>query len=256
MDGMPTHLPRHAAARHSSAAAWVVLVAMGGTTMTFNVWHDVTTGRMPLPLAILTGVVPIVVSMGLSHIVATHNGGFWLKAVTFGVMIGSMALSVGATGAVVRQAEGPLWWLFGVVVDAAALVALRVIMSPGDPAEAPAGAIPEAARGTAPDAIPDATPGATAVPSGMPAQEPGPVPAEEPEESQPQEPRRRATGPMAALAKDPEAERARAAYRKSARAGQPLSDRALGEMFGRSRTWGGNRIRECDAGPRLASKTG
>ena len=53
-------------------------------------------------------------------------------------------------------------------------------------------------------------------------------------------------------AKDPEAERARAQYRKSVRAGHPVSDRELGKMFGRSRNWGANRIKECQDGPKLA----
>jgi len=30
------------------------------------------------------------------------------------------------------------------------------------------------------------------------------------------------------------------------------SQTALGDMFGRSRTWGGNRIKEAEGGPRLA----
>ena len=54
----------------------------------------------------------------------------------------------------------------------------------------------------------------------------------------------------------PEARRARAAYRKSVKDGAPLSERALGRMFGRSRTWGANRIREANARPQLAAATG
>lgn len=244
MNDVSTHPPQYAAKQSNAVAAWVVLVAMGGTTMTFNVWHAVHTGHMPLGLAILSGVVPIVVSMGLSHIVATHNGGIWLKLATFGVMLGSMALSVGATGDVVKQAEGPLWWLFGAVVDAAALVALRVILSP----PAPAKVAQSAAHGTVPDATSGAVPEAT----GEPSQEPLESQPQEPAEVPVPEPRRRAGAPS----KEPEAERARAAYRKSVRAGQPLSDRALGEMFGKSRTWGASRIRECNSGPHLAAKTG
>jgi predicted GIY-YIG superfamily endonuclease len=54
----------------------------------------------------------------------------------------------------------------------------------------------------------------------------------------------------------PEVLKARAAYRKSVRDGKPLSDRALGAMFGHARTWGAKRIKECNAGPHLAAKTG
>jgi hypothetical protein len=74
----------------------------------------------------------------------------------------------------------------------------------------------------------------------------------EPPEPQRREPRTDRARPS----KDPEAERARAAYRKSVRDGHPLSDRALGDLFGRSRTWGSNRISEADGGPRLAKAAG
>jgi hypothetical protein len=68
-----------------------------------------------------------------------------------------------------------------------------------------------------------------------------------------QRPRRNATRGASA---EPDAVKARAAYRKSVRDGTPLSDRALAEMHGRSRTWGAKRIEECNAGPHLAAKTG
>jgi hypothetical protein len=55
----------------------------------------------------------------------------------------------------------------------------------------------------------------------------------------------------AVVSKEPDAVRARTAYRKSLREGHPLSDRALGAMFNRGRTWGGYRIKECDAGPAM-----
>lgn len=49
----------------------------------------------------------------------------------------------------------------------------------------------------------------------------------------------------------PEAVAARKAYRRSVRAGRPLSDRTLGAMYGRGRAWGGNRIREVKEAPNL-----
>ena len=52
----------------------------------------------------------------------------------------------------------------------------------------------------------------------------------------------------------PEAAKARSAYRRSVKAGQPLSDRALGAKFGKSRTWGANRIAEVEAGPALTAQ--
>ncbi|HEX5268915.1 MAG TPA: hypothetical protein VFW33_00445, partial [Gemmataceae bacterium] len=59
----------------------------------------------------------------------TYDGSKVLRVVTFAVMIGAMVLSIGATGAVVRPAAKGLWWLFGAVVDTAALACLQVLLS-------------------------------------------------------------------------------------------------------------------------------
>jgi len=65
----------------------------------------------------------------VSHLVATSSAGRLLRGITFAVMIGALALSVRATGAVVAPAAGPLWWLYGAVVDAAALVSLQLLLT-------------------------------------------------------------------------------------------------------------------------------
>ena len=98
------------------------------------------------------------------------------------------------------------------------------------------------------EAIPEPEPMPTMVPPGEPALEPLSAAAVEPEAMPVPEPRE----PRGRLSQDPEAKKARDAYRKSVRAGRPLSDRALGEMCGRSRTWGASRIKECAEGPKLA----
>ena len=111
-------------------AAWAVLVGMGGTSVTYNVCHAVSHGSMNLWLALLYGIAPVFAAALLSHIVAEHDGGRFLQGVAFAVMLGAMTLSIGATAAVVKPASGPwMQWLFGAVLDAAALVALRVILS-------------------------------------------------------------------------------------------------------------------------------
>ena len=51
-----------------------------------------------------------------------------------------------------------------------------------------------------------------------------------------------------------DAKRARADYRKSVNQGQPLSQRALGDKYGRSKTWAASRIREVDEGPALTAQ--
>ena len=93
-------------------------------------------------------------AMGMSHIVAAYSAGRFCRVVTFAVMAGAMVLSVRATGYVVRPAFGPLWWLYGGVVDSAALVALQVILAPApEPLPAPA---PAAVPGPIPAPAPAA----------------------------------------------------------------------------------------------------
>jgi hypothetical protein len=120
--------------------------------------------------------------------------------------------------------------------------ALTHLLRAGD--AAPAGAI----LGATPGAIRDAAESAIPEPREVPAEVPLKVPAEVPAAVPAREPRRAAPG----ASKGPDAESARAAWRKSKRGGAPLTDRALGEMFGRSRTWGAARIREAEGGPKLA----
>lgn len=237
---------------HDRAAAWLVLAVAGATTVAFNVWHAVHAG-MPAPLAPLEGVAPVMVAMGLSHVVAAYRGGWFLKAATFAVMLAAMVLSLDATGSVVRPALGRSWWLFGGVVDAAALVALQVILSPESraaakalrqasrgPARTPAGSVPESVSGSAVSTGPESagvqSGGRVSVQPRVQSRSPSPVPVR--------------------ISEEPDARRARAAYRKSVAEGRPMSETALGAKYGKSRTWGRNRIRETEAGPHLASGTG
>ena len=137
---------------HARGAAWAVLAGAGSTMVTFNIWHALHTGGLRLLLAIMVGLAPAGLAVGLSHIVAAYNGGKVMRAVAFAVMAGAMVLSVSATGDVVRPAVGHLWWLFGAVVDSAALVALQVILTPApEPLPAPAPvAVPERSPRPAP----------------------------------------------------------------------------------------------------------
>jgi hypothetical protein len=139
--------------RSDRVAAWLVLACAGTTMASFNIWHALHSD-MPGYLAGLVGVAPVLIAIGLSHVVARSNAGWFLKAVTFLVMVGAMVLSVRATGYVVRLAFGNLWPLFGAVVDSAALVALQVILTPA-PEPLPATAH-EAAAGPLPAPAPAA----------------------------------------------------------------------------------------------------
>jgi hypothetical protein len=129
MDPMPQ--PAHArTARRPEGliAAWLCMIIAGVTTVTFNVWHAFHSA-MAWPVAVLVGIAPVALAMVVSHLVAVSRAGKFLKTVTFAVMVGAMALSVRATGAVVAPAFGSLWWLFGAVIDTGALVALQVLLS-------------------------------------------------------------------------------------------------------------------------------
>jgi hypothetical protein len=122
---------------HARAAAWAVLAGAGSTMVTFNTWHALHSTNLAWLLAWFYGLAPASLAMGVSHIVAVHRCGKFMKTVAFLVMTGAMAMSVGATAAVIGPAAGPvLRWLFGAVTDTAALVAFRVILSPA-PAPAP-----------------------------------------------------------------------------------------------------------------------
>lgn len=165
MDGMTPHKRsyRHAAHDdrpppvHARTAAWLVLVGAGLTTMSFNIWHAIH-GGMPPILAPLEGMAPVLIAMGLSHVISAYRGGWFLKAATFGVMLAAMVLSLAATGNVVRPALGPLWWLFGATVDAAALLALQVILSPESRAAAAVGRKRNTIAPEAVSAVPEPVP--------------------------------------------------------------------------------------------------
>lgn len=113
---------------------------------------------------------------------------------------------------------------------------------------APESATEKPAGRATPKATGEPSPGAIREPSKPPAKEPSREPSAGPSSAKP--------ASAAHVDKSQEAERARAAYRRSVREGKPLTDRALGKKFGMSRTWGASRIREAESGPHLAARAG
>jgi hypothetical protein len=110
-------------------AAWAVLTGAGTITMVYNIWHATHAGHMIIGLALLYGFGPVFVAALLSHIVAEYECGWFLKGIAFATMLGAMAMSIGATAWVLGPTAGPvLRWVFGAVLDTAALVSLRVIL--------------------------------------------------------------------------------------------------------------------------------
>lgn len=114
-------------------AAWFIMLGGGGTNMVFNVYHSVHGGSLNLWLALLFGVIPPLIAMAQSHIVAEYRGaGPVLKAITFLLMAGAMTASASATAEVLWSAtnhEHYVAILFPAVLDAGALVALYVILN-------------------------------------------------------------------------------------------------------------------------------
>jgi hypothetical protein len=111
--------------------AWTVAISMAATTMTFQVYHSIRFGQMPVPLAVLEGVVPLLISMCILEFVSKWEGArWWAVTAAYLIMGGSMYLSAAATGAVVLHATpGHMAWLFGVLLDAAALLAVHFILN-------------------------------------------------------------------------------------------------------------------------------
>ncbi len=221
-------------------AEWMLLLSMGGISAWFNIQSNTDAGNMHLDLAVGAGVAPVIAAMLSSHIVAKRrDAGKWLRIATFAVMCGAMALSAQAVGDVVRPGDRYLWWLFGPVVDAAELIALHLLLS-----HAAAGKAAKARQAAAESASgPGAAPGQAA---------PDMLAAEAEEQALPQRRRAGSRG----VDRSAEAEAARREYRKSKASGNPLTDRKLAAKFGRSRTWGANRIREVDESPLNIASTG
>jgi hypothetical protein len=130
--------PKHAASADKSSAkvaAWSVLITMGSASAILQMWHATHFGHMPDILAVLEGLAPVGAAMGLSEVGARFDGGKTFRILAFGVMAGAMVLSADAIAAVLRPSEpaGTLGvamsWLFGLVLDAAALTCLWVLLT-------------------------------------------------------------------------------------------------------------------------------
>jgi hypothetical protein len=111
-------------------SAWGVLFAMGAASVTCQMWHSAHSGSNWL-FAVIEGLAPIGASMGLSHAAALlRQVRWWMYALVYLIILAAMGLSANAIAQVVAPAEGP-WgeWLFGGMLDGAALVALAIILN-------------------------------------------------------------------------------------------------------------------------------
>ena len=104
MTGMAEHrTPSRAEKSSAKAAAWSVLITMGGTSVTLNIW-DATHATHPLYglIAVLKGLAPVLAAMLLSEAGARFDGGKVFRGVAFGIMGGAMVLSASAVASVLR----------------------------------------------------------------------------------------------------------------------------------------------------------
>ena len=116
--------------------AWAVLITMGGTSITLNFW-DATHAASPMfwLIAGLRGFAPVLAAMFISEAGARFDGGKVFRRVTFAIMGGAMLLSASAVANVLRPSYPAGWlglgmsWLFGIVLDAAALTGLWIILT-------------------------------------------------------------------------------------------------------------------------------
>ena len=117
--------------RRAWISAWIVTVAMGGTTMAFQVYHSVKFGHLPWELAVLYGIVPLLIAILVLEIVAEWTQApRFAKLAAYAIMGAAMFLSASATGAVVLHAAPAHFSLLpGALLDGAELLAAYFIMN-------------------------------------------------------------------------------------------------------------------------------
>ena len=187
------------------------------------------------------------------------------------------ALVLGALGQVAfhllvafNRSRAP--WLVVVAVACLPVVTLAFAASLVHLLRADAEATPEATSEAGTEVaevpVPEAVPEPASVPEPEPVPASVPVPAvaledlsaeppeapEEPASVPPEIPAQVPRSRPVRLLETQDAKRARADYRKSVNQGRPLSQRTLGDKYGRSKTWAAARIREVDEGPALTAQ--
>jgi hypothetical protein len=141
MSGMAKHSDAGTPLRRAHFAAWAVFLGMAGTSMTFQVYHAVTAGDMAWELAALYGTAPLAISIGVLEFTAAWRN-LWAQLAAYAIAIGAMYESASATGAVTAHA-GPSHaeLVFGLILDAAALLAIAFIANGPTAAQAVAAVI-------------------------------------------------------------------------------------------------------------------
>lgn len=122
------HTAAGAPLRRAHFAAWFTFIFMAGTTITFQTYHSVETGKMPWPLAVLYGIAAFILAITVLEF-ARHSGK-WIQAGAYALTAGAMYLSASATGDVTVHAAPPhAELLFGFLLDGAAILAIYFIFN-------------------------------------------------------------------------------------------------------------------------------
>jgi hypothetical protein len=128
---------RRTGAPDTSASArrwgWAILLLTSSISLAFNIGHALAHPHptVPVALAILYGVAPVLVALMVSHLIAIQGGRWFKRLVTAMVFVAAMALSVRAIYEVLRPVAG--WWglVFAFMLDLASLLALNEVLASG-----------------------------------------------------------------------------------------------------------------------------
>lgn len=115
--------------------AWVVLLIAGANQLLWNLWHAFAL-QMPGPLALALGAGPVLLAITTSALATRVRAGFIHRALTYGVMLSAIGLSIWAQFELLMlfTRSALVAVLFPAVGDLAVLIALHTLIS-GPPGE-------------------------------------------------------------------------------------------------------------------------
>jgi len=123
---------------------WSILLTTASISLAFNIGHALNppapthapgeaggaeVHAVPVALAVLYGVAPVLVALMLSHLMAIQAGRAWKRAGTGLVFVAALALSVRAIYEVLEPIAGRWGLLFALMLDVASLLALQEVLS-------------------------------------------------------------------------------------------------------------------------------
>lgn len=112
---------------------WIILALTSGTSLAFNIRHAVagpSSAALPLPFAVLYGLMPVAVALALSHTIARRGGGRVEWTIGGAVFLTALALSVTAIADTLTPFAGMVHaYAFAIMLDVASLMGLRQVIA-------------------------------------------------------------------------------------------------------------------------------